>query len=68
MSDNDPRSTLDMVRDLKESNSEMLTALKRIGAVLSTRKITTNDDELWAAFSQVIAVVAKANASQHEEA
>lgn len=44
---------------LEQINHDMLAALRRIGSVLSTKKATINDDELWAAYSQVIATVAK---------
>lgn len=38
----------------------MLEALRTIGGVLSSRKQIQSDDELWAAYSQVIAAVTKA--------
>ena len=39
---------------------DMLEALKTIGALLAGRTKTIKDDELWGAFSHIIAAVAKA--------
>jgi hypothetical protein len=39
---------------------DMLEALKTIGALLAGRPKTIKDDELWGAFSYIIAAVAKA--------
>lgn len=46
--------------DQPAATSEMLAALQTVGRVLSEREVTRTDDELWAAYSHVIAAIAKA--------